>query len=321
MKVLSYKEPLNADWDLFVNSAYNATFQHTRRFLSYHGERFNDQSLLIFDDGDRLIGVFSAAINPRNSAEIVSHPGATFGGVIHNGRLRGEMMLEAVRDVIVHYKKQGFLSLRYKAVPYIYHAAPAQDDLYALFRLGAARYRCDLSCTIDLFYRLPVSDRRRRSMRKAISNGVKIESGYDHAASLWPVLEENLLRKYDATPTHSIEEITLLAKLFPENIWFVVAKLHTEVVAGVVLFITPSVFHAQYIATSETGSGVCALDGIFEHCIELARKAGARYFDFGISNERDGRYLNTGLYQFKSEFGGGGMVHEFYVLDLMRGDL
>jgi lipid II:glycine glycyltransferase (peptidoglycan interpeptide bridge formation enzyme) len=76
------------------------------------------------------------------------------------------------------------------------------------------------------------------------------------------------------------------------------------------------VIHAQYIATSIRGQEIAALDAVFEHCIRIAANEGRRWFDFGISNENAMSDLNQGLYQFKSEFGGGGMVHEFFRLNL-----
>jgi hypothetical protein len=44
--------------------------------------------------------------------------------------------------------------------------------------------------------------------------------------------------------------------------------------------------------------------------------AGARYFDFGISTEQAGRYLNAGLIENKQSFGGRAIVHDFYEWDL-----
>ena len=38
------------------------------------------------------------------------------------------------------------------------------------------------------------------------------------------------------------------------------------------------------------------------------------YFDFGISTEDNGRYLNEGLITQKQEFGGRGVVYDFYEL-------
>jgi lipid II:glycine glycyltransferase (peptidoglycan interpeptide bridge formation enzyme) len=74
--------------------------------------------------------------------------------------------------------------------------------------------------------------------------------------------------------------------------------------------------HAQYTAASTIGNKTCALDMVFEHCMVNASTQGARWFDFGISNEDGGQVLNDGLYRFKAEFGGGGVVHEFFELNL-----
>jgi hypothetical protein len=42
----------------------------------------------------------------------------------------------------------------------------------------------------------------------------------------------------------------------------------------------------------------------------------ARYFDFGVSNEKQGWMLNEGLYRFKASFGAGGVAQEFYEVTL-----
>ena len=153
-------------------------------------------------------------------------------------------------------------------------------------------------------------------MKKALNAGVGIEEGVVYIDELWSVLEENLHRKYGAKPVHTRDEIMRLHTLFPDNIRFVVAKHESKVIAGVVLFVSPSVTRAQYIASSEVGYTLCALDAIMEHCIKQAAQRGASYFDFGTSNEDEGRQLNEGLYQFKSEFGGGGVAFEAYELNL-----
>ena len=82
-------------WDAFCGGALQATFLHTRRFLSYHGDRFEDRSLMIEDDG-KLLGLFPAALSLSEEKCVVSHPGITFGGVVHQGGLRGEQMMNAL---------------------------------------------------------------------------------------------------------------------------------------------------------------------------------------------------------------------------------
>lgn len=304
-------------WDEFCKNSHQATFLHERCFLNYHGEKFKDLSLIIEEEGE-CVGLFVAAEDLRNSQKVVSHPGITYGGVIHQGKLKGLKMLELFECLRKYYLELGYTKLLYKAVPFIYHQVPAQDDLYALFRVEAVRIRCDLSSSIDLSHRLSVSERRRRSFKKAVKAGVFIEERAEFISDLWKVLEANLASKHDAQPVHSLSEINLLMSLYPENIKCVVARLEGAVIAGVVLFLSPRVSHAQYIASSDLGYSVSALDLVFEHCIDKALKENKRFFDFGISNEQGGFVLNNGLYQFKSEFGGGGVVHEFFEWDLMK---
>ncbi|MFQ4141747.1 GNAT family N-acetyltransferase [Chlorogloeopsis sp. ULAP02] len=316
LKVFPYTESDAALWDRFIVEIPMANFLHSRRYLSYHAERFQDISLLIKDEKNRLVGLFLAAVDQVNRNCVASHPGITYGGMLHAGSLYGEKMLEAFEVTKRYYATQGFERLRYKAVPYIYHQSPASDDIYALFRLGAVRYRCDLSCVIDLTNRPQTSQRRKRGLKKALKQGVEVKEGANFAKHFWLVLEENLARKHGTRPVHSVEEILYLHSLFPQNIKFTVGLLDSQVIAGVVLFVSPLVVHAQYIASSMVGYKVDALDAVFEHCIEKARAEKARYFSFGISTESEGQYLNQGLYQFKTEFGGGGVVHDFYEVQL-----
>ncbi len=316
MQIIKYSEEHQTDWDAFVSQAPMGTFLHTRRFLAYHRARFDDVSVLLKNDKEQIVGVFPAAVDPEDSRRVVSHPGITYGGLLHSGELVGEKMLAAVEDLQHYFLDQGFEVLRYKPVPSIYHQRPSDDDLYALFRLGAARSRCDLSCAIDLANRATPSHRRKRGLKKALRLGVEVVSGEQHIDQLWDVIEDNLHRKLDEKPSHSRDEIKYLHSLFPENISFLVGRLAGDVVAGVTLFSTKPVVKAQYIASSQAGYDASALDAVFESAIELGRSAGRRYFDFGTSNRNEGQHLSVGVYQFKHEFGGTGVVHEFYDLNL-----
>jgi len=315
LNIRPYVENYSEEWDEFCRLTLQGTFLHTRQFLSYHGDRFADCSLIIEDDG-RCIGLFPAALCPVQDGVVVSHPGATYGGVVHCGGLRGGRMIETLEGICRHYRLQGLKKLIYKAIPGFYHRAPAQDDLYALFRIGGRRKRCDLSSVIDLNQRLPASERRRRSLRKAQKSDLASVWGLDFLEAFWPVLQTNLASRHDTAPVHNLEEIRLLANRFPDNIRCLVALDSSKVIAGTVLFVTHTTLHAQYIASLEAGLEKCALDMLFDNAISAAVNEGKRWFDFGISNEHEGLLLNEGLYRFKSEFGGGGYAYEFYEIDL-----
>jgi hypothetical protein len=316
MKVTPYEPGAAAEWDGLAARAPMATFLHTRRFLGYHGDRFRDASLTIRDDDGRLLGLMPAAADPTDAQLAVTHPGATFGGIVHDGSLAGAAMLDALAAVGAHLRDGGFTRLRYAAVPSIYHQRPSADDLYALFRHGAERVRCDLSCAVDLEVGPALSSRRRRGLSKARREGVEVVEGAGLVDELWPAVEANLAERHGARPVHSAAEMRMLVDLFPDEIVVVLGRLGGEAVAGVALFESPRVSHAQYIASVGPGMAAGALEAVFAHCLERASQTGKRYFDFGTSNREQGRVLNTGLYRFKSEFGASGVAYEFYDLPI-----
>ncbi|MGO9910016.1 MAG: GNAT family N-acetyltransferase [Acidimicrobiales bacterium] len=308
-------------WDQLVAVSCNGTFLHTRRFLSHQHDRFDDRSLLIEDQKGKLRGVLPAAVDPADDRRIVSHPGLTYGGLVHEGSIRGENLIAVLTSAADHYRDAGAERLWYKCIPAIHHRVPAQDDLYALFRLQAVRVRCDLSVSIDLQDRpRPRHDRRTR-LRRAEERGLVAEWGWSRLDEFWSVLSETLRTRFNVAPTHTLTEMRALAELFPDEreIALVVATLDGDLVAGGILFRSPPVVHLQYSAASDVGREVGGLDFILEVCIARAL-AEERYhtFDFGTSNEEGGWVLNSSLYDFKVSFGGGGVVYEQYELDLVK---
>ncbi len=318
IQVRPYHEGDSENWDDFCTKSLQATLLHTRRFLSYHGTKFDDQSLIILGE-NQWLGILPAALMPNDSSCVVSHPGASYGGIVHQGQLRGETMILALRACCSYFHAQGRQKLLYKAVPAFYHRIPAQDDLYAMFRLGARRYRCDLSSTIDLDNRASLNSRRRRSLNKARKQNINISMNLQLLPELWDVLTDNLARKHDSKPVHSLAEISTLIERFPKEIVPIFAILNEKVIAGVILFVTQTCYHAQYIGSTEIGYQTSALDAVFDFCIQQAQSRKMRWFDFGICNEQDGMVLNESLYSFKTEFGGGGTVHDFFEI-LLNGE-
>jgi hypothetical protein len=301
-------------WDAFAENGWNFGLMHTRRFLTYHGDRFQDQSLWIRSNDGALLGVLPAATDPGDPETVTSHPGATYGGIVHGGALIGEQMMAAIGTCAEHYRQRGFRRLRYKAIPYVYHRIPAADDLYAFFRFGARCYRRDLSATIALDQPPKLHERRRRGLKRAERAGIRLEWGFDALDRYWEVLSERLSERHHVQPTHTLAEIRLLIDRFPQLIECCYASVGGRLEAGVITFGAPSCSHAQYITSSERGFETSALEPVFESVIARARQQGMRYFDFGNCNEDQGRYLNQGLYKYKIEYGAGGMVYEAYEL-------
>jgi hypothetical protein len=314
-EISPFNKDLADDWDSFCNHCIQGTFLHTQRFISYHGLKYRDRSLVI-KKRNNIIGLFPAAEQLGDNQIIESHPGITYGGLLHSGALMGENAIHALQGIAIEYANLGYKRLIYKAVPKVYHQAPCDDDLYALFRQGASRVRADLSSAINLADRHSISKRRERCLNKAKKTGASVIHGINLLSELWKVLEENLSKRHGAKPVHSLSEIIKLARLFPDEIKCTCALFGNEIIAGVVTFRTKTCMHAQYIASNQCGYDLSALDLIFHYLITEAAEQKKQWFDFGISNENEGKVLNTGLYNFKTEFGSGGIIQEHYALDL-----
>jgi hypothetical protein len=292
-------------WNALNAQAANGHFLFDRGFMDYHADRFEDASLMVEADGAAI------ALLPLNRVgdEAWSHQGLTFGGLIHGG-LGTRAAMEALDACVARLATDGVIALIYKALPWIYPRAPAQEDLYWLFRRDAQLIRRDVSAAIDHRARGKVSSRRDRGARKARKAGLTFRRSTDWPG-FWRLLEEVLAERHGAAPVHSLAEIERLAGRFPEQIALHVAADADDLHAGVVMFCSAQVAHAQYIAASEAGRGTGALDGLFEHLIALHAPA-HRFFDFGISNTDQGRVLNEGLMRQKEEFGASAVVHDVY---------
>ncbi|MFZ5890630.1 MAG: GNAT family N-acetyltransferase [Myxococcota bacterium] len=309
-------EPADAaSWDAFVADALNGTFLHTRRFLGYHEQRFQDCSLLVVDESGRLVGVLPAAVG-RESGFVDSHPGLSYGGLVHTGELVGERALEAFERIQRHYRERGYTRLRYRAIPRPYYQVPLDDDSYALFRLNAQRTRVDLSAGFALEARREASELRARELKKAAKQGVSSEPRSTAWPEFWQVLEGVLAERHSARPVHSLQEITRLVALFPDEIELIVARRENTLVAGTVVFYAGNVAHTQYLATSASGRDVGALTQVVETAISRAATRHCTWFSLGTSNEDAGRVLNAGLYRWKLSFGASGVVHETFELPL-----
>jgi lipid II:glycine glycyltransferase (peptidoglycan interpeptide bridge formation enzyme) len=224
------------------------------------------------------------------------------------------LMLDCFEAVCDAARTAGFSTIAYKTVPSIYHRLPAEEDRYALFRFGAQLHRRDVLSVIERDNRGPVQERRRRGVKRAAKAGVVVEQMTDFAP-FWAVLEATLGERHGMKPVHTLAEIHLLASRFPQNVQLFVARMGAEVQAGIVMYVSAHVAHAQYIAATPTGREAGALDLLVEHLVTTACRD-ARWFDFGISNEDDGRFLNTGLIEQKEGFGARAFVHDHYTLAL-----
>ena len=312
-RIERYTPGKEAEWNSFVDSSRNGTFLHKRGYMDYHANRFADHSLMFYR-GEELVAILPAHIKDET---FCSHNGLTYGGLLLTNSATTDAVL-SLFNILQNYllENTSATSIIYKPTPHIYHSYPCEEDLYAMFRNGAVLTERKVSSAIQLQNPILIGGRRKLTA-KAKSSLHIIEDG-DFAA-FWNILGERLQDKYNAMPVHSIEEITLLKNRFPENIkLYYVANDKSDILGGVVLFITKNVVHMQYSATTAEGRRISALDYLYEELIYNRFACKKEYFDFGTSVEAGGRYLNSGLIAYKERMGGRAVVYDTYAIDLKK---
>ena len=310
LRVSPYAPEQKKEWDDFVARAKNGVFLFHRDYMEYHADRFTDASLLVHDDAT-LVALLPGNVRERT---YVTHGGLTYGGFISDARMRTATMLEVFEAVIAHLRERGLEEMIYKPLPHIYHSMPAEEDLYALFRCGATLIRRDVATTVARGAAAPYTKGRKYCVNKGRKSDAVIARSNDFDAFM-RVEEQNLLARHGTAPVHTAAELELLAGRFPDNIKLFVATSNGEVMAGTVVYETPQVAHTQYIASSEAGRQICALDVLLDWLVREEYRD-KPFFDFGISTEEQGRFLNVGLSENKESYGGRATVYDWYRLDL-----
>jgi len=312
LELLPYSAALEPAWNALVAESRNGTFLFDRRFMDYHAPRFTDASLCVMEDG-RMLAAFPAN---RDGAAIISHGGLTYGGLIvgerHTGAADIFRMLTMIAETLT---ASGAKRLVYKPVPHIYHRAPSEDDLFALFRLGAKLTRRDLSSAIAPHAPTPLRKGRKALVQRASARpGLTFEENAD-VTRFHALLAQRLAERRGLSPVHTADEIQLLTSRFPLQIRLHATYLNNQMIAGCLTFETPRVIHAQYIASDEEGRESGAIDFIIAGLIARAQAEG-RWFDFGISTLENGQVLDEGLIAYKEGFGARGIAYDRYEVTL-----
>jgi len=295
------------EWNAFVAQSKNGTFLFDRRFMDYHADRFQDYSLMFYDK-ERLVAVMPAHVDGDS---LITHGGLTYGGLVMSPQIRASQVCEIFRNLNEVLRWDGFRRVVYKAVPWIYHRQPAEEDLYALTAVCHARLTIrDISSVIVGNRKMRFSNSRKDGIRKAHRKGLEVHESTDFAA-FWQILNDNLTSKYGVHPVHSVAELELLHGRFPEQIKLWIVFDGEQPVGGTLLFLTPQVLHTQYISANVYGKQHGAIDLLFDHLINNVY-ADYPYIDFGKSTVSDSANLNEQLIFQKEGFGARAVCYDTY---------
>ena len=310
--IVRYTPAQLSEWNTFVSKSKNATFLFDRRYMDYHADRFEDYSLMVYYKSELY------ALLPANRVAdtLYSHQGLTYGGLLMTSDSKTAVVRDAFVAVNNFLRQEGICRVIYKPIPWIYASLPSEEDLFALNNVCKAQVSSrDVATVVMLSHRLPLSELRRRCVKKAWKAGVEIREAQD-CSVFWPLLEANLKRRYNARPVHSLEEITLLKSRFPQQIRLFVACKDGRVIGGTLLYICARTTKTQYISANEEGRRVGALDLLFTTLLDKCSENGMEYFDFGTSNRPENDDLNDSLIFQKEGFGGRAVCYDTYEYSL-----
>jgi hypothetical protein len=306
-EIVRYTADKAEEWNKFVAESKNGTFLFDRHYMDYHSDRFEDYSLMFYRDG----GLYALLPANREDNILWSHRGLTYGGIIMNAESTAARIQQLFRELNDYLRADGFIKVVYKPVPHIFHRIPSEEDIYSLFSVCDAKLiDRSISSTLILQYPLKWHRDRRYGINKAKAHDVTVDESQD-LKGFWEVLTFNLRNKYDSCPVHSLEEIELLHDRFPQQIRLFTASKDGKVLGGTVLYITSTVVHTQYISANLEGKQWRVIDALFDYLLHECDWQ-QRYFDFGTSNEEDGRILVEPLIYQKEGFGGRGICYDWY---------
>ncbi len=294
IEVVRYTANKKDEWDAFVSQSEVFSFLFYRNYIEYHQERFQDYSLMLYDE-NQLIALLPC--NIKNS-HIISHQGLTYGGILYKtctGLQRTEQYLNAI---ITFLKGKNITKLTIKLPPFFYSSTQDQTFHFVL------NTNEDFQQTTDIGAHLYTAKHQfpKRCVRTGKLNAYQFEFSND-LHQFWDILEHNLNTYHNASAVHSIEEIEKLQRLFPHNIQLVqVIDKESECLhAGALVYVSRDVVKVQYFATADEGRKNRASDVLYYNLIGYFKDR-VSYIDFGTNSNRDNT-INRSLVSTKEKFG------------------
>lgn len=302
-------------WNTFIDKAKNATFLFDRGFMDYHSDRFTDFSLLVFD-GIKLVAVLPANIVGQT---VFSHQGLSYGGLVIAQDLRLDKLVGIFKTLLTYLHSQNITTLQLKPIPGIYCDTFSDETAWLLFTLNARLIRRDCLSVIDGKKPIRYSENKMRNIKKAASHHLKVTETTDFSGFWNEILIPNLQARHGVKPVHSLAEITLLHSRFPRQIRQFNVYQNDRLVGGTTVFESRNVAHCQYISGDAEANKLGTLDFLFDHLLQHTFNA-KPFFDFGISNENQGKNINGGLLHWKESFGAGLLAQDFYEIETAHCD-
>ena len=309
-----YNNTFSDEWEQIIQFSNNGTIFHKRKFLSYHPkDRFIDHSLVFYKNNKPFTLLPAAEINESGKKILVSHPGASMGSFVTPSNLSFNDSLELVNQLNIYIEKLNFSGIRITLPPIIYNKRKSNYMDYSLLKNGYKYVKREVSSILFLEDSVEKNVNKfkpshRQALRKAQRSGLVIKKS-DDFNSFYNILKKNLKSRHNVSPTHTVDELLRLNKLFNKDIVLYGAFLEDLMIGGVVNFATnEDVILSFYISHDEEYQEYRPVNLLFYEILKDAISNKFKILDFGIFtiNEEP----NMGLAKFKENFGSSGIFRD-----------
>jgi|688.fasta_scaffold118918_3 hypothetical protein len=297
------------EWDRGIESSVNGTLFHLRQFLGYHGDRFAQTARFygFASRGKILARIAFAVIEQEGRRVFVSPYGGSYGGIVfaQHPSLRDAI---GITDSLINLFDLLGVEEAFLANPI---AASYQGSLdtasFALIFRGFSIAIRDVTSVFVRGLSVP-SERARRSAKKAMKLGVKIDWS-PPIEDYWKVMMATY-RKHGVPPTHTFENILSLRTLLGERIRFPVAYFEGEPAAAIGCFRVSRILDsAFYICQDPELQHSQALSLLIAEQLEKLDEE-VKCFSFGTSTyDMQPRH---NIFEFKENFTKIGVFRETY---------
>ena len=314
-----YEKKQLDEWDQFINASNNGTMFQKQRFINYHIDRkFVDNSLII-KNNNNIVAVLPAAI--KNNI-LYSHPGSSYGGLVLAKKTEFSVINDIIQELDNYCKNKKLKSIFLINSPSIYHKE-VDDSLDYLLQWNHFRKKeIYISHAVNINETVSVLDLLKKRKRRYLNNDDGLNALEFKESNEFDLFYDILLKskeKFKTKPTHSLEELYQLKKIFPEQIKLLLTMKKDSVVGGSLMFFANKKISLIFYNTilEELRNSQISMLQLYK-CMEISKQLGYQMVDFGVSHTpeaNDPMAPKLSLIHFKEQFNARGVLRVAYQKD------
>ena len=316
--IKKYNKKLNNDWDLFVQKSFNGTLFQTQKFLTYHQEKKIMDCSLVFYKNKKIIAVLPAAEIKKSKEKVLySHPGASYGGLVVDSSLNFKTIDEIIVLLIQYAKKQNFKKITLINSPSIYCKNKNEVLHYLLLwnKFNINEIYISHATKLNRPVINLLQTRKKRYIKQIIKNNSFTCEQTQKYNEFYKLLVFSK-KQHKTTPTHSLNELIQLQKMFPQHIVLLSFYENKKIIGGSLIFVTNKktglVF---YNAINQDYRNTQLAVFQLYSCMEFCYNKKLEYIDFGVSHlprAKNPLKPKKTLIKFKEFFGARGIARTIY---------